>query len=287
MAGARKVSLDCDASFSKAAQKTVKVRAAEVFAHSEGVLNLGDVEPVHDMRVATRRLRAALEVFEPCFPHKRHRKALKKIKGLADALGKRRDADVEIILLESLAEEATEADRRALGELIKALRVRQAEANESLASYVTPKRLKKLRRRLKKLVKKARTDAAGPLRPNVGRIVSVRLEELGGFVDEALAPEASTAQHDMRIAAKRLRYVLEIFEPCLGEEADAARGAAEQLQSVLGDLHDCDLMLAKVEKIGSVAAVLRARRRRLFQDFVTLWQAEASRGTWAALETNL
>ncbi|HWI95477.1 MAG TPA: CHAD domain-containing protein [Solirubrobacterales bacterium] len=155
MAGARKVKLDCEGSFSGAAARVVRVRSKEVFAHSEGVLDLGDVERVHDMRVATRRLRAALEIFEPCFPHKRHRKALKKVKALADALGERRDADVEIALLEGLVVEAAEADRSALLALIEELRVRQAEANEELVPYVTPKRLKKLRRRLKKLIKKA------------------------------------------------------------------------------------------------------------------------------------
>lgn len=130
-------------------------------------------------------------------------------------------------------------------------------------------------------------DPEGPLRPNVARIVSVRLDELRQFADEALSPDASEAQHEMRIAAKRLRYLLEIFESCLGEEAKPARGAAKRLQSVLGDLHDCDLMLAKVEHIGSVATALRARRHRLFQDFVELWQAEASKGTWAALGASL
>lgn len=123
--------------------------------------------------------------------------------------------------------------------------------------------------------------------PNVALIVSVRLEELRGFAEAALSADASKAQHGMRIAAKRLRYVLEIFAPCLGEEAEAARGAAKRLQSVLGDLHDCDLMLAKVERIGSVEAVLRQRRERLFHDFVELWQAEASKGTWAALDHSL
>jgi CHAD domain-containing protein len=130
-------------------------------------------------------------------------------------------------------------------------------------------------------------DQGGPLSPNVARIVSVRLDELRGFAGAALAVDASEVQHDLRIAAKRLRYVLEIFASCLGGEAEAARDAAKRLQSVLGDLHDCDLMLAKVERIDSVAAVLRARRRRLFQGFVALWQAEASRGTWAALEASL
>lgn len=130
-------------------------------------------------------------------------------------------------------------------------------------------------------------DPDAPLRPNVRRIVVVRLDELRGLADRALAPDASEAQHDMRIAAKRLRYVLEIFASCLGEEADEARRAAKRLQSVLGDLHDCDLMLARVEQIGSTAASLRERRERLFHDFVALWQSEASKGTWAALERSL
>jgi CHAD domain-containing protein len=155
VAGARKVKLDCEGSFSQAAARTVKVRSREVFAHSEGVLDLGEVERVHDMRVATRRLRAALEVFEPCFPRKRRRKALKQVKALADALGERRDADVQIALLEGLVDEAAEADRGALRDLIEELRAPQAKANEALAPCLTPKRLKKLRRRLKKLVKKA------------------------------------------------------------------------------------------------------------------------------------
>jgi len=131
----------------------VAVRSKEVFEHANGILDIEEVERVHDMRVATRRLRAALEVFESCFPHKRHRKALKRVKALADALGERRDVDVEIVLLESLAGEAAAADHASLEDLIDERRRRQREANEALAAKVTPKRLKKLRRRLKKLVK--------------------------------------------------------------------------------------------------------------------------------------
>jgi CHAD domain-containing protein len=130
-------------------------------------------------------------------------------------------------------------------------------------------------------------DPRTPLRPNAARVVRTRLEELRGFAGEALAPEANPAQHNLRIAAKRLRYVLEIFGPCIGAEAKLARDAAKQLQSVLGDLHDCDLMLPRIEQIDSAAALLRARRERLFHDFVRIWQAEASKGTWAALEASL
>ena len=156
MASARKVELDCEASFGAAARRVVKVRAKEVFEHSKGVLDLEDVERVHDMRVATRRLRAALEVFEDCFPRKRHHKALKRVKALADALGERRDLDVEIELLEGLAGEVSGNDRESLAALIEGLRARQRRANDDLTPYVRAKRLKKLRRRLAKLVKAAK-----------------------------------------------------------------------------------------------------------------------------------
>lgn len=155
MASARKVELDCEASFGSAARRVVKVRAKEVFKQADGVLDLEEVEHVHDMRVATRRLRAALEVFEECFPRKRHGKALKKVKALADALGERRDLDVEIELLEGLRGESASEDREALEALIEDLRARQRQANEDLGPFVTAKRLKKLRRRLTKLVKAA------------------------------------------------------------------------------------------------------------------------------------
>ena len=59
-------------------------------------------------------------------------------------------------------------------------------------------------------------DPAAPLRPNAVRIVRTRLDELRSLAPAALEPSASTAQHDMRIAAKRLRYVLEIAGPCFG-----------------------------------------------------------------------
>lgn len=153
MARAREVELDCEGSFALAAVQVVEVRAAEVFEHSSGVLDLDDVERVHAMRVATRRLRAALEIFAPCFSHKRHRKALKRVKALADALGVRRDLDVEIELLASLEPEVADEDGEALAALIEDLRARQREANDDLAPFVAGKRLKKLRRRLSKLVK--------------------------------------------------------------------------------------------------------------------------------------
>jgi CHAD domain-containing protein len=153
VARARKVELDCEASFAAVAARVVEVRSAEVFERAEGVLDLGEVERVHDMRVATRRLRAALEIFAPAFPRKRHRKALKKVKALADALGVRRDLDVEIELLRGLAGEVASEDREALAALIEELRAAQRRANDELEPFVAARRLEKLRGRLERLVK--------------------------------------------------------------------------------------------------------------------------------------
>ncbi|HEY7949403.1 MAG TPA: CHAD domain-containing protein [Solirubrobacterales bacterium] len=157
MARARKVELDCEAPFAVAAAQVVEIRSEEVFEQASGVLDLDDVERVHDMRVATRRLRAALEIFEPVFPRKRHRKALKRVKALADALGERRDLDVEIERLEDLAGNVADEDRDALASLVGELRAGQLQANEALAPFVSAKRLKKLRRRLARLVEEVET----------------------------------------------------------------------------------------------------------------------------------
>jgi CHAD domain-containing protein len=130
-------------------------------------------------------------------------------------------------------------------------------------------------------------DPEAPLRPNAARILQTRLDELRSLAAAALEPSASTAQHDLRIAAKRLRYALEITETCFGEGAAAARRAARDLQGALGDLHDCDVMLPRVAAIESLEALLRTRRELLFQRFGELWRDAAESGTWAALERSL
>jgi CHAD domain-containing protein len=147
---------DCDEPFGRAAARVVEVRSAEVFEHSRGVLDTAEIERVHDMRVATRRLRATMEVFEPCFPRKRFRKTLKAVRALADALGERRDRDVEIEFLERFAEQVDPADRAAVDKAVSRLREEQAEANEALAPFVADERLDELRRRLARLTRAAR-----------------------------------------------------------------------------------------------------------------------------------
>jgi CHAD domain-containing protein len=151
MAKAREVSLRCEEPFGAAA-RVVSVRADELLEQSDGVLDTGDIERVHDMRVASRRLRAAMEVFEPCFPRKRFRTVLKEVKAIADALGERRDRDVSIVALETFGEALAASDRRGVQLMVDRLREDQSLANERLAPFVDQRRLTDLRERIEELV---------------------------------------------------------------------------------------------------------------------------------------
>jgi CHAD domain-containing protein len=130
-------------------------------------------------------------------------------------------------------------------------------------------------------------DPAAPLHPNAARIVSTRLDELRALAGEALEPGAMHAQHDMRIAAKRLRYVLEIVGGCFGVEAKAARDGAKALQDVLGEMRDCDALLSRASGIESLEALLRTRHELHFRRFTELWQAQAETGVWGSLDRAL
>ena len=160
MAKARKVpGLEAQMRFGDAAAVSVEVRASEVFAHAEGVLDTDDIERVHDMRVATRRLRAALEVFASCFPKKQHRQLLREVKDLADALGQRRDPDVAIASLERMAAELGDEARPGIDGLADELRAEQGQGNDQLAAALERVRETRLRERLAELSSTARPEA--------------------------------------------------------------------------------------------------------------------------------
>jgi hypothetical protein len=172
-------------------------------------------------------------------------------------------------------------------------------------------------RKVKKL------DPGRPLTENAARIVLVRLAELRSFAPKAVERDRVRQRHDMRIAAKRLRYVLEATEFCFGRSAQVARRRARDLQEILGELHDCDVMLPRAEQHlaqlrGADAAAVReragdaddldpglaaraphrtsyrgieilivyaqARRELLFERFRSFWEDQERAGTWERLE---
>ncbi len=145
-----------DATFREAAASAVEVRADEVFSFRDRALDTGDIEGVHDMRVATRRLRAAMEIFAPCFPKQQHRRALREVKELADVLGERRDPDVMIDGLEGVAKKLGPADRSGIRHLERTLREEQGDANVRLAALLERIDRTRLRERLVALAAEAR-----------------------------------------------------------------------------------------------------------------------------------
>jgi len=158
MAKAREIEGFAEAgSFAGAAALAVETRTDELFSFAEGVLDTSDIEGVHDMRVASRRLRAALAIFAPCFPKSEHRAILRDVKGLADALGERRDRDVQIAQLEGLSRSFAAADRAGVGDLVEALREEQAAANVVVAEALERIERDELRSRLLALAEEART----------------------------------------------------------------------------------------------------------------------------------
>jgi hypothetical protein len=153
-----------------------------------------------------------------------------------------------------------------------------------------------------------------PLAENAERIVRTRLDELCGFMPQAADPDEVVALHDMRIAAKRLRYVLEVTGPVFGPYASTAVKLTRDLQDLLGEIHDCDVQLPEVTAFlaglvdedaaaagrspsdlartpnrrsyaGLVALQvhLRARRRALFEDFLAMWRDLERKGYAARL----
>jgi CHAD domain-containing protein len=156
MARARTIEgLVADDPYAAAAAKVVSVRAREVADHAQGVLDVADVERVHDMRVATRRLRAALEFFAPCFPPDRFEDALREVKAIANALGRRRDADVAIEALRGFAAALPTTDRPGVASLIERTRTEQEQANAELEAFVEVPWLAALGERLSELVMEA------------------------------------------------------------------------------------------------------------------------------------
>ncbi len=130
MASARTIEgFDASLTFREGAARAVEVRTAELFAHREGVMDMGDIERVHDMRVASRRLRAVLEVFAPCFPKREYRRALRDVKALADALGARRDPDVATEALERVSAAFAPSDRAGVRHMVGEYRQQQSEGN--------------------------------------------------------------------------------------------------------------------------------------------------------------
>jgi hypothetical protein len=160
--------LRADLPYGLAAAETVRVRADELVAQAEGVLDTGRTERVHGMRVATRRLRAVLEIYAPCFPPAELKRTLREVKALADALGARRDPDVQLEGLDRFAATLPEADRPGVAGFAAVVREDQAAGNATLAAALQRLDPATLREQLEVLVRAAEDAVPAELRPGAG-----------------------------------------------------------------------------------------------------------------------
>ncbi|MFS8086862.1 MAG: CHAD domain-containing protein [Acidobacteriota bacterium] len=234
-------------------------------AMSEGALHWDDPEGVHDMRVASRRLRGALRDF---LPHLRRRplsSSLLSTRRIARALGRVRDFDVLIAALKKTADKAPRemavgvrriADFRqaALEEYrmkllhvvaVDSISALRAEFGPAVEAAVRPKRKRGSSAQ-------ATVPADQTTYRTVARdVILRRLEQFEDLSKSLYRPLRVEPLHELRIAAKHLRYALELFQECWEEPTAPFAKQVSRMQSSLGDLHDCDIW---IEDFGKAAA---------------------------------
>jgi CHAD domain-containing protein len=128
VAKARAVPVDPDEPFGVAARRVLPVRARELVEQVPGVRSGEHIEHLHDLRVAARRMRAVLEVFEGAFPRKRHRAVLREVKQHTERMGGARDLDVQLAFLTQFLDAAAPAERPGIEWLVATLQAERATA---------------------------------------------------------------------------------------------------------------------------------------------------------------
>ncbi len=235
--------LDSSSTLEDAARASISARLGDVRRFEEKLT--GAVEPadVHDMRVASRRLRAALALFE--------RKgqlgaAYKAASSLGDALGEVRELHVQLAWLKEELAAASERDKVGLQALLD-------EREQKL-----PKRIEKLKAALGTWSEDgapaveaalAGLNVRGKLGGHrVRRRLSRRLKHAKHRVLAVVKSMDARNAHKLRIEAKKLRYLAEVAQPAFPAEIGALVDRLQPLQETLGELHDADVHIPIVEK---------------------------------------
>lgn len=250
--------------------------------------NPADAEALHDFRVALRRLRSLLRALREPLGDAVRSKDRHRIRDLAHATSHSRDAEVQITWTEGVLPELDEAERPGAAHLLSVLRERLDEADVRLRAHVEerfPRARRRLARRLAVYRSTITLDAVAD-GPTLARVVAERVgaaaAELRDRVDAIGGIDDANRAHRTRIAAKRLRYLLEPFART-ATGADEAVAELKQLQDALGEMHDAEVMrdtLLAVEADldsdgeggdGDPRPGLRALAHRLFDRRAAAW----------------
>ena len=210
-----------------------------------------DPEGVHQLRVCTRRLRSELKIFAPVLKKRSLRRLRRELSWLGGILGRQRDLDVLYDLLQSLSDELPLSLDRSV---LKRIDQRRQREKIRVRAMLKSKRYRRLISSL--------CDAVldPPLRKNASRRASVvfgpeledTLKTLFKAADKFGPAPTNLQLHQVRIMAKHGRYSAEVAGAYLGKDAANVASSLEEVQEILGHLHD---------QVGAVA-YLSARRIR-------------------------
>lgn len=286
----------------KLASLLIAAKVEEVARYADPAMS-GDVEGIHDMRVAVKRLREGMRVFSRLLPRKHRKRTMPLIEDLNDALGLVRDPDVMAQHARGLVRQAPEA-----GDAVEAVIARWAEkraqAHQRLVRLWrrTVKR-EDLYARMDKLAVRVmgrRRDANRlPCRSYAYLVVTARVGGLLERLQAAREDPAPEALHRLRLGVKRLKYAMEPFlNPLPGLKP--AYEVVSEAQEALGLTHDCDALKealeAGLETLGApgtdegweeasgaqdVLAALEAQRTAHYQEALALMEQLATR-LWRA-----
>jgi CHAD domain-containing protein len=238
-----------DDTLAEAGRKIMIFQFAEMLSHEGGTRQGQDPEELHDMRVATRRLRAAFTVFGEAFSPKALKPHLKGLRRAGQVLGAVRDLDVALETLNHYLDGLAPDNHPGLLPLVQAWGVERASAQSTLLTHLDSEKYHGFKREFNRFVQSpgtgTRSSPAGTRSPHrvrniIPALVYTRMEAVRAF--ESILPSATIAQlHALRIEFKRLRYTLEFFREVLGEQVHDILDELKDLQDHLGELHDADV----------------------------------------------
>jgi CHAD domain-containing protein len=245
-----------DDPMAEAGRKVIYVHFTRMLANEAGTRLGEDPEALHDMRVATRRMRAAFALFEPYFEPKVMAPFAKGLRRTGRTLGAVRDLDVLLDKAVAYGAALPPENAGALEPLLVHWRTRREVARRQMLEYLDSPTYRRFADDFEVFLLSPGAGAVPPpadeikpyqVRHLVPRLVLGRYEAVRAY--EVVMPGAPLITHHMlRIDCKRLRYALEFFRGVLGTEAPALIKQVTAMQDLLGELQDAHVAEALLEE---------------------------------------
>ena len=215
-----------------------------------GALDGRDIEYIHRMRVASRRLRNGMQCFKDCLPKKRSKPWRDEIRHVTHALGNARDLDIQIDCINQLYDESLETTYKSgYRRVLLRLKQRRSKAQEKVARTLKKLQqsdlLSEMQSRLEKLTVHAdNTYLFTPsLYQRAFQNINQNLADFLSYQEDIRDPDKVAQLHAMRIAGKHLRYTIEIFSPIYDKALLSYIQVMKDIQDQLGMIHDDDVWI--------------------------------------------